>query len=100
MTLELILGIAGAVAIFALLRFGMKKPWAVSIIAAVAVLLAVNIGWVKPALESVGDDSCPFKQGTDGYVLRLRAQPPQYFADLRQALRVHVPGHPGHLASI
>ena len=54
MTLELILGILGAIGIFALLRFGMKKPWAVSIIAGLAVLFAVNIGWIKPVLESVG----------------------------------------------
>ena len=42
MTLELILGILGAIGIFALLRFGMKKPWAVSIIAGLAVLFAVG----------------------------------------------------------
>ena len=54
MNLELILGIVGALAMFALLRFGMKKPWAVSILAGAAVLIAVNIGWIKPALESVG----------------------------------------------
>ena len=54
MTLQLILSIVGAIGIFALLRFGMKKPWAVSIIAAAAVLIAVNIDWIKPALENVG----------------------------------------------
>ena len=54
MTLELCLSIVGAALIFALLRFVMKKPWAVSILAGVLVLLAVNINWIKPALESVG----------------------------------------------
>ena len=54
MTLELVLSIIGAALIFALLRFVMKKPWAVSILAGLMVLLAVNIQWIKPALESVG----------------------------------------------
>ena len=54
MTLELVLSIVGAAVIFALLRFVMKKPWAVSILAGLMVLLAVNIHWIKPALESVG----------------------------------------------
>ena len=54
MTLELILSILGAAIVFALVRFVMKKPWAVSILAGLMVLLAVNIHWIKPALESVG----------------------------------------------
>ena len=54
MTLELVLSIVGAAVIFALVRFVMKKPWAVSILAGLMVLLAVNIHWIKPALESVG----------------------------------------------
>ena len=54
MTLELILSIVGAILICSLLRFVMKKPWAVSVLAGLMVLLAVNIHWIKPALESVG----------------------------------------------
>ena len=49
MTLELILSILGAAIVFALVRFVMKKPWAVSILAGLMVLLAVNIHWIKPA---------------------------------------------------
>ena len=45
MTLELILSILGAAIVFALVRFVMKKPWAVSILAGLMVLLAVNIHW-------------------------------------------------------
>ena len=59
MTLQLILSILGAAGIFALLRFAMKKPWAVSIIAAVAVLIAMNIEWIKPALETSAPPSAP-----------------------------------------
>ena len=54
MTLELILSIVGAILICSLLRFAMKKPWVVSVLAGLMVLLAVNIHWIKPALESVG----------------------------------------------
>ena len=54
MTLELALSIIGAVFICALMRFALKKSWVVSALAGVMVLLAVNIGWIKPALESVG----------------------------------------------
>ncbi len=54
MTLELVLSVFGALAIIALMRFAMKKPWAVSVLAGLMVLLAVNIHWIKPALESVG----------------------------------------------
>ena len=54
MTGTLILGIVCALAVFALMRFVAKQPWVVSILAAVAVLVSINIEWIKPALESVG----------------------------------------------
>ena len=54
MTLELVLSVFGALGVIALMRFAMKKPWAVSVLAGLMVLLAVNIHWIKPALESVG----------------------------------------------
>ena len=50
----LILGIVAALVAFALMRFALKQPWAVAIIAAVVVLVAINIDWIKPALENVG----------------------------------------------
>ena len=54
MTLELCLSIAGAVGIFALTRFVMKKPWLISVLLGAAVLLACNTQWFKPSLEAVG----------------------------------------------
>ena len=52
--MSLMLSIVAAAALFCLLYFLLKRPMAFSIIAAVAVLLAVNIQWIKPALEGVG----------------------------------------------
>ena len=54
MTLELCLSIAGAVGVFALTRFVMKKPWLISVLLGAAVLLACNTQWFKPSLEAVG----------------------------------------------
>ena len=54
MTGTLIVGILAALVAFALMRFAAKQPWAVAIIAAVVVLVSINIEWIKPALENVG----------------------------------------------
>ena len=54
MTGTLIVGILCAVIAFALMRFAAKQSWVVSLLAAAAVLVSINIDWIKPALENVG----------------------------------------------
>ena len=50
---ELTLSITGAIAIIILLRL-LKISWVFAIIAALTLLVGVNIQWVKPFLESIG----------------------------------------------
>ena len=52
--MSIVLSIVAAAAIFFLLFKLLKQPVVVSVIAAIVVLLAVNIQWIKPALEVVG----------------------------------------------
>ena len=54
MTGTLIVGILAAVIALVLMRFAAKQPWVISVLAAVVVLVAINIDWIKPALEGVG----------------------------------------------
>ncbi len=54
MTGTLLVGILAAVVALVLVRFAAKQPWVVAAIAAVVVLVAINIEWIKPALENVG----------------------------------------------
>ena len=51
MTGTLIVGILAALVAFALMRFAAKQPWAVAIIAAVVVLVSINIDWSKPVAD-------------------------------------------------
>ena len=57
MTGTLIVGILAAVIALVLMRFAAKQPWVISVLAAVVVLVAINIDWIKPALEGVGTPS-------------------------------------------
>lgn len=50
----LIIGIIAAVAALLLLKFPMKRSWPVAIICALALLISINIEWIKPSLEVVG----------------------------------------------
>lgn len=52
--MSIALSILAAVALFCLLFFLLKRPLPMAVIAAVVLLLAVNIQWIKPALENVG----------------------------------------------
>ena len=52
--MSLILSIIAAAAIFLLLWKPLKQPLHIAVIAAVVLLVSVNIQWIKPALEVVG----------------------------------------------
>ena len=54
MTGSLMVGILAAVVALLMMRFAAKQSWVVSVIAAVVVLVSINIDWIKPALENVG----------------------------------------------
>ena len=53
MSLSLILSIIGAIALVILLRV-LKRPWPFIILAALILLVGVNIQWIKPYLETLG----------------------------------------------
>ncbi|MBQ6111351.1 MAG: hypothetical protein IJL01_03050, partial [Synergistaceae bacterium] len=50
---ELTLSITGAIALVILLRV-LRVSWVFAVIAALTLLVGVNIQWVKPLLEGIG----------------------------------------------
>ena len=52
--MDLILSIVAAVALFALLKFALKRPASFAVIAAAFVIIMLNISAIKPTLEIVG----------------------------------------------
>ena len=52
--MDMIISIIAAVALFALLKFALKRPASFAITAAAFVLIMLNISEIKPVLETVG----------------------------------------------